>query len=89
MELLPLGPVLFIDTAGIDDTGELGALRVQKPGRCWSAPTWPCSWPKPAHGGILKGNFGELNARKTPVVVVFNKMDAAEPDAGAAGPAGR
>ncbi len=30
MELLPLGPVLFIDTAGIDDVGELGALRVQK-----------------------------------------------------------
>ena len=30
MELLPLGPVLMIDTAGIDDTGELGALRVQK-----------------------------------------------------------
>src|SRR5208283_5590811 len=30
MELLPLGPVLFIDTAGIDDIGELGALRVQK-----------------------------------------------------------
>ena len=25
MELLPLGPVLFIDTAGIDDTGELVA----------------------------------------------------------------
>ena len=30
MELLPLGPVLFIDTAGVDDDGELGALRVQK-----------------------------------------------------------
>lgn len=30
MELLPLGPVVFIDTAGIDDTGELGKLRVQK-----------------------------------------------------------
>ena len=30
MELLPLGPVLFIDTAGIDDVGALGALRVQK-----------------------------------------------------------
>ena len=30
MELLPLGPVLMMDTAGIDDTGELGALRVQK-----------------------------------------------------------
>ena len=30
MELLPLGPVLFIDTAGIDDEGALGQLRVQK-----------------------------------------------------------
>src|SRR5512137_2902373 len=30
MELLPLGPVLFIDTAGIDDEGYLGALRVEK-----------------------------------------------------------
>lgn len=30
MELLPLGPVVMIDTPGIDDEGELGALRVQK-----------------------------------------------------------
>ena len=30
MELLPLGPVLIIDTPGIDDEGELGALRVRK-----------------------------------------------------------
>lgn len=30
MELLPLGPVMFIDTPGLDDEGELGALRVQK-----------------------------------------------------------
>ena len=30
MELLPLGPVLFIDTAGIDDEGALGEKRVQK-----------------------------------------------------------
>jgi len=30
MELLPLGPVVFIDTAGLDDEGELGALRVQR-----------------------------------------------------------
>lgn len=30
MELLPLGPVLMMDTAGIDDSGELGLLRVQK-----------------------------------------------------------
>ena len=30
MELLPLGPVMIIDTPGFDDEGELGALRVQK-----------------------------------------------------------
>jgi small GTP-binding protein len=30
MELLPIGPVLIIDTPGIDDEGELGALRVKK-----------------------------------------------------------
>mgnify|MGYP003291191547 CR=1 FL=1 len=30
MELLPLGPVVIIDTPGFDDVGELGALRVRK-----------------------------------------------------------
>lgn len=30
MELLPLGPVVIIDTPGLDDEGDLGALRIQK-----------------------------------------------------------
>ena len=30
MELLPLGPVVLVDTAGVDDIGELGALRVSR-----------------------------------------------------------
>lgn len=30
MELLPLGPVMIIDTAGLDDEGELGELRIKK-----------------------------------------------------------
>ena len=30
MELLPLGPVVLIDTPGFDDVGELGALRMEK-----------------------------------------------------------
>ena len=30
MEILPLGPVVLIDTAGIDDVGELGNLRIKK-----------------------------------------------------------
>ena len=34
MELLPLGPVVLIDTPGLDDTGELGELRIQRHIRC-------------------------------------------------------
>jgi len=30
MELLPLGPVLFLDTAGLDDASELSPLRQKK-----------------------------------------------------------
>ena len=30
MELLPIGPVLLIDTAGLGDTGELGSARMEK-----------------------------------------------------------
>ena len=30
MELLPLGPVVIVDTPGIDDEGELGEMRVKK-----------------------------------------------------------
>ena len=30
MEILPLGPVVIIDTPGLDDGGELGSLRVKK-----------------------------------------------------------
>ena len=30
MELIPVGPVLFIDTAGLDDDTELGSIRVKK-----------------------------------------------------------
>jgi [FeFe] hydrogenase H-cluster maturation GTPase HydF len=78
MELLPLGPVLFIDTAGIDDTGELGALRVQKTRQVLErtdlavlvaeAGTW---------GNFESEILAELTARKTPTVVVFNKIDLA------------
>ncbi|MCK7484558.1 MAG: 50S ribosome-binding GTPase [Bacillus subtilis] len=30
MEMLPLGPVLFVDTAGIDDVGSLGEQEIEK-----------------------------------------------------------
>ena len=35
MELLPIGPVVIIDTPGIDDEGTLGAERVRRRSACW------------------------------------------------------
>jgi len=82
MEILPLGPVLFIDTAGLDDSGELGALRVQKTRQVLERTdvavlvATPGTW-----DGFEEDILRELAARKTPVVVVFNKTDTAQPDA--------
>jgi [FeFe] hydrogenase H-cluster maturation GTPase HydF len=83
MELLPLGPVLFIDTAGIDDEGALGELRVKKTRQVFDrtdlgvivaeAGTWTAF-----EEGILE----ELAARTVPTVVILNKCDLGEPPAG-------
>lgn len=81
MELLPIGPVLFIDTAGVDDVGALGQQRVDKSRQVFERTdlallvTESGSW-GPFEDGILE----ELQGRKTPLVVVFNKTDLAEPD---------
>ena len=40
MEILPIGPVVLIDTAGIDDEGELGALRVKRAHAVLKKQTW-------------------------------------------------
>jgi len=79
MELLPLGPVLFVDTAGIDDEGALGALRVKRTtevldrvdlGLLVTADTW---------GPFEEQLLTEMQRRKTPVVVAFNKCDERPP----------
>ena len=76
MELLPLGPVLFIDTAGIDDAGVLGEKRIRKTMQVFD---------RTDLGLIVStvtewGDFEEfilksLKDRGIPVVVVFNKAD--------------
>jgi [FeFe] hydrogenase H-cluster maturation GTPase HydF len=82
MELLPLGPVLFIDTAGIDDTGELGALRVQKTRQVLDRTDLAVLVAQAGQWGEFEEEIlRELAARKTPAVVVFNKVDAAQPEA--------
>ena len=80
MELLPLGPVLFIDTAGVDDTGALGTLRVEKTRTVFDRAdlgvivTEPDGW-----GAFEEELLAELKQRETPVVVVFNKCDLGKP----------
>ena len=82
MEFLPLGPVLFIDTAGIDDTGTLGELRLQKTRKIFDRTdigiilTEANSW-SVFEEEILK----ELQAREIPILIVLNKIDIYTPEA--------
>ena len=82
MEMLPLGPVLFIDTAGIDDEGALGEQRVRRTrailDRCDVALLVA---PQGAWGPYEQRLHEELTVRKIPVVVVFSKADLAAPPA--------
>lgn len=76
MELLPLGPVLFIDTAGIDDEGVLGKKRIQKTLQTFDRTDL----------GIIVTSFndwGEFELQlieqfknhEIPFIIVFNKAD--------------
>jgi len=82
MELLPLGPVVFIDTAGIDDVGALGEQRIARTRLALERTDL----------GVLVAEAGawtefedallaELRGRDVPVIVAINKCDRAEPDA--------
>src|SRR5664280_2774731 len=69
MELLPLGSVLFIDTAGLDDAEALG--RTDLGVLVAEAGAW---------GEFEESLLAELRARAVPVVVVFNKSDLGAPE---------
>ncbi|MDD5562971.1 MAG: [FeFe] hydrogenase H-cluster maturation GTPase HydF [Thermoanaerobaculaceae bacterium] len=80
MELLPLGPVLFIDTAGVDDAGALGEKRIAKTRQALdrtdlgvlvaAAGVW---------GEYEDALLAEFRSRGVPVVAVFNKCDLGRP----------
>ncbi|MBQ1935861.1 MAG: [Clostridia bacterium] len=77
MELLPLGPVVIIDTPGLDDEGTLGELRIQKT-RQVLAKTDIAVLVIDAQKGISKQDQELLNLfeeRKLPHLLVFNKAD--------------
>ncbi|MEO0073087.1 MAG: [FeFe] hydrogenase H-cluster maturation GTPase HydF [candidate division WOR-3 bacterium] len=81
MEMLPLGPVLFIDTAGVDDEGALGQLRVGKTRRIFDRTDLGIIVAEAGHWSASEeGILAELQRRQVPVVVVFNKCDVAVPD---------
>jgi len=79
-ELAPLGAVVFIDTAGLDDEGELGALRVQKTRAVLERVDLALIVVDDGRVGLLEQELiATLREQKTPFVVVFNKSDFAEP----------
>ncbi len=79
MELLPLGPVLFIDTAGIDDDSALGEKRIQKTMSVFDRTELGLIVAKADEWGDFEdGILKELNDRSVPSIVVFNKCDLAQ-----------
>lgn len=81
MEFLPLGPVLFIDTAGLDDGGDLGGLRMART-RLVLERTDLALLVAQANewGAFEEGLLGEFKARGIPTILVFNKVDLGQPD---------
>lgn len=76
MELLPLGPVLFVDTAGIDDEGALGLQRVEKTKKIIDRIDLAiivCD--SRGFDKFEEKLIEELNIRKTPYIIVTNKID--------------
>lgn len=82
MELLPLGPVLFIDTAGIDEEGGLGALRVEKTRQAIERTEIAVLVAESgAWGEFEEALLADFARQQTPVLVVFNKSDVGQTDA--------
>ncbi len=81
MELLPLGPVLFIDTAGIDDVGMLGEMRVQRTRQAFDRTDVGVIVSEAGRWGEFEeAILAELRSRGIPVIAVFNKVDLAAPE---------
>lgn len=79
MELLPLGPVMIIDTPGFDDCGQLGELRIKKTKEILNRTDIAVLVTDASAG--LTGTDRELislfAAREIPYITVYNKSDIA------------
>jgi len=77
MELLPLGPVVIIDTPGIDDEGDLGELRVKKAKETLSS-TDIAILVCDAQNGLTDWDYKLIqmfDEKKTPYIIAYNKAD--------------
>ncbi len=77
MELLPLGPVMFVDTPGLDDEGELGALRIKKTNQVINKIDIALIVidSETGKGEIEEALEEKLSAKKIPYLLVYNKSD--------------
>ena len=83
LELLPLGPVVFIDTAGIDDVGELGEMRIGKTKKIFDRTDLALIITEGENFGKFEADIiSELDQRNVPYLVVLNKIDVSYPGDG-------
>jgi len=76
MELLPIGPVTFLDTAGLDDQSELAERRLQKTAAALDRADVVVLLTEPNHWDEFEERMlADAAARKQPLLVVVNKTD--------------
>ena len=83
MELLPLGPVVMMDTPGIDDEGELGRLRVRKSRQVLNKTDAAVLVVDGTAGASVEDRalLDRIRAKGIPFIVAVNKKELAGPDA--------
>ncbi|NOX89406.1 MAG: [FeFe] hydrogenase H-cluster maturation GTPase HydF [Calditrichaeota bacterium] len=79
MELLPLGPVLFIDTAGVDDKSELGKQRIRKTYKAIERTDVALVIANDRWDHYENDLLERFKDRRIPTIVVFNKADLSRP----------
>ncbi|MBQ8636384.1 MAG: [Clostridia bacterium] len=79
MELLPLGPVVIIDTPGLDDNSELGKERIKKAYQMLAKTDIAIVAVDSAYGitETEKNLIDEIKSRSIPYITVYNKSDLA------------
>ena len=83
MELLPIGPVVMIDTPGLDDEGALGLLRIER-ARAVLEKTDAAIIAADSQneiGSFEREILAQIKERKIPAILVLNKSDLAGPAA--------